>query len=157
MLGDHETSGLMDSDEAETSIGPGSGQDDAGGACPIGLCQRMEQGVEGQAQAVRLGRHRDVKPACLERQRPARRDDIQVPGRDVRSVQGFEDGERRMIGEQLDQQALVGRIEMLDEDQGEVRPVAERVEKSAAGVETAGGRADGDHEIARRRFGFRRP
>ena len=61
---------------------------------------------------------------------------------DRHAVGRLTDFHRRMAGQKLDQHARMGRIEMLDQNQGEAGAGGQRVQQDPAGVEPSGRRAD---------------
>ena len=122
----------------------------------VRLRQRVQQEVERQAGAVPRLRLRHMQRAPADGKIGAGRNDIEVVARELHAVGGLDHGHRGVAGEQVDHHAFVGRIEMLDQDEGHADARRQRVDKLAARIEAAGGGADADHrEIpgSGRRFG----
>lgn len=102
----------------------------------------------------------------------ARWNDIEMIAFDAHPVDGLKDRHRRMFGQQIDHHAVMGRIEMLNQDECDSAPIwappirpppiwaatigggpiacqslfgGKRGDEPGAGVKPAGGRADPDH------------
>ena len=131
--------------QPQAAVGAGSGQDHADGARAVVRRQRRQQMVERQARAVADLRLGEMQSAAADREVAAGRDDIQVLARDRHPLCRLPYRHRGVAGQQIDHQAFVVRIEMLDHDERHAGARRQRAQQLAAGVEPAGGRADGDH------------
>ena len=81
------------------------------------------------------GPDREVRPG---------RNDIDVIGKERAAIGGFGHGHRGMFGQQFGQQALMGRVEVLDQDKGHPRFRREQRHQLGGCLQAAGRRADGD-------------
>ena len=155
VLRDDEAALFLDGFQPEAAVGAGSRKDHADGARAVVLRQRVQQEVERQARAVaRLGL-REVQGAVADGEIGAGRNDIEVVALERHSVGGLPHGHRRVAGQQVHHHAFVGRIEMLDQDEGHAVAGRQRVQQLPAGVEAARRGADPDDDeisdAARRR------
>ena len=114
------------------------------------LRQRVQQKVERQARTVtRLGL-REVQGAVADGQIGSGRNDIEVVALDRHSIRRLPHGHRRVAGQQVHHHAFVGRIEMLDQDEGHAVAGGQRVHKLPAGIEaTRRGAYSDDREVRR--------
>ena len=96
--------------------------------------QRVQQKVERQARTVtRLGL-RKVQGAVADRQIGSGRNDIEVVALERHSIRRLPHGHRRVAGQQVDHHAFVGRIEMLDQDEGHADAGWQRVHELPASI-----------------------
>ena len=103
---------------------------------------------------VRLWRGK-VQATGPNREVAAGRDHINVVGDQWASVARFGHRHRGMLGQQLDHQALVVGVEMLDDDEGHPTEGGQRVEQPRGGLQPACRRADRDDGQGRRLCGWR--
>ena len=149
LLGDDQAAAFFHGLQPERAIGPGTRKDHRDGPRAVFLRQRMQQEVERQAGTMRGPRPRQAQGAVANRQIGSRRDDVEMVGRQRRSVGGLAHGHRRVRGEQVDHHALVGRVEMLDQDEGHAVAGGHPVHQLAAGLQATGRGADADNrEVA---------
>lgn len=96
----------------------------------------------------------EVQKAISDRQVASRRDDIEVVALDRHPVDCLSHDHRCMAGQQIDHHAFVGRIKVLDKDEGHAAIGRQRGQKFPACVESARGGADpddGEASVNRRR------
>ena len=124
------------------AVGAGSRKDDANRARGKFLRQRMQQEIERQPRAVTRLRLRKPQGAVLDREIGPRRNDVEMLALDRHAVGGLADLHRRVAGKQIHQHAFMGRIEVLDQNEGEAGVRRQRVQHYPAGVEPPGGGAD---------------
>ena len=93
---------------------------------------------------------RDAQDAVLDGEIGSGRDDIEVVWLYHHSICSLPYGHRRVAGKQLDHHAFVGRIEMLDKDEGHAGAGRKRLQEFSAGIEaTSRGAYSDDCEISR--------
>ena len=137
ILRDDEPAFFLHGLQPEAAVGPGSRKDHADGARAALLRQRVQQKVERQARAMtRLGL-REVQGAVADGEIGSGRNDIEVVALDRHSVRRLPHGHRRVAGQQVHHHAFVGRIEMLDQDEGHAVAGGQRVHELPAGIEAA--------------------
>ena len=113
------------------------------------LRQRMQQEVEGQTRAVTRLRRREVQGAVADGQIGAGGNDIEVVALERHAVRCLPHGIDGVAGQQIHHHAFVGRIEMLDQDEGHAVARRQCVHKLPAGIEAArGGAYSDDGEFA---------
>ena len=88
----------------------------------------------------------DAEHAVLEREVGLRRDDMQAIALKRHAVAGLHHLHRGVAGQKLGHHALVGRIEMLDENEGKTGFCRQRCEQLSDGFQPAGRGAKTDHE-----------
>ena len=120
--------------QPKAAVGSCSREDHTDGARAVLLCQGMQQKVEGQARAVTRLRLREVQGAVGDRQIGSRRNDIEVLALDQHSIGCLPHGHRRVAGQQIHHHAFMGRIEMLDEDEGHAVAGAQGPHELPAGI-----------------------
>ena len=156
VLRDDEPAFFLHGFQPEAAVGPGSRKDHADGARAAFLRQRVQQEIERQARAVtRLGL-REVQGAVTDGKIGSGRNDIEMVALDRHSVRCLPHGHRRVAGQQVHHHAFVGRIEMLDQDEGHAVAGRQRVHQLPAGIEAARRGADADDReipgVGRRRM-----
>ena len=92
---------------------------------------------------ARLGL-REMQRAIADREIGSGGNDIEVVALDRHSIRCLPHGHRRVAGQQVHHHAFVGRIEMLDEDEGHAVAGWQRAHELPAGIEAAGGGAYAD-------------
>ena len=85
-----------------------------------------------------VGPRRHRQHAVGDRDAGVRLDDVDVVGLDLGAVRGVDHGHRGVRLQQLGQPALVVRVEMLDDDQGEAGPRRQRRQQLGQGAQSAG-------------------
>ena len=130
--------------QSECSIGVIAGKHDADRVVLSILRQREKETVERTMRNLRRSRHQPEHVA-LDGHLRIRRNHIDVIALDVHSVDDCEDAIRGRTGENVDEHAVVVRIEMLDEHESESGIDRKRREEIDESVETSGRCADADH------------
>ncbi len=138
VLRDDQPAFFLDRLQPGAAVGAGPRKHDANRAGGKFLGQRMQQEIERQPRAVTLLRLRQPQGAGLDREIRPRRNDIEMLALDLHAVRRLADFHRRMAGQQLDQHAFMGRIEVLDQNEGEAGAGGQRVQKHPARVEPPG-------------------
>ena len=150
ILRDDEPALLLHGLQPKAAVGPGSRKDHADGARTALLRQRVQQKVERQARTVTRLRLREVQGAVADRQIGSGRNDIEVIALDRHSIRRLPHGHRRVAGQQVHHHAFVGRIEMLDQDEGHAVAGRQRAHELSAGIEAARRGTDpDDRELVR--------
>jgi len=116
--------------------------------------ERAEECVDRQAKAVRGRRLEQMERAAQDRQVLVRRDHVHVIGLDLHPILDLDDRHRRRALEQLDQHALVIRVEVLDDDEGGSALGRCMLQKEIERFEAAGRRPDTDNRDMRVRGGL---
>ena len=98
----------------------------------------MQQEVEGQTGAVALVRPRQMQRPGLSAQVDARGNHVEMLRLEDHAFGRLNDGQGGMAGEQLHQQAVVGRIEVLDQDEGHATARGQCVQEPPEGVQASG-------------------
>jgi len=104
----------------------------------------VQQEVERQPCAA--GRRGLGQPqgTAFDGQVGAGRDDIQVPGFDRHPVRGLQHRQGGALGQQVHEQAVLGGVEVLDQDEGHRRIGGQGVQQLPAGLKLTGRCAHGD-------------
>jgi hypothetical protein len=106
----------------------------------------VQQKVERQARTVtRLGL-REVQAAIADRKIGSGRNDVEVLALEQHSIGCLPHGHRRVAGQQVHHHAFVGRIEMLNQDQGHAVAEGQRAHKLPAGIKATRRGADSDDQ-----------
>ena len=103
----------------------------------IGRRQRPKQRIDRQARTMRRFRLTDDQSVADDGQRGAGGDDIDPVRDNDGVVGGLGYRHRGVAGEQLDKQAVVRRVEVLDNHEGAAGIGGEAVEQPAARLKTA--------------------
>ena len=82
-------------------------------------------------------RSREMQGAVDDGQIGARRNDIEVVALDRHSIRRLPHGHRGVAGQQVDHHAFVGRIEMLDQDEGHAVVGRQRADEFPARIKPA--------------------
>ena len=142
----------------ETAVGARPREDRADGALAAFFGQRAQEEVEGHARAVALQGLGEAEGAALDCQIGARWNEIYAVARELHPVCRLQNLHWRVASEQIDHQALVRRIEMLDQHEGHAAVGRQRVEELLEGVQTTGrGPQCNDREVNTRRLRRRAP
>jgi hypothetical protein len=144
VLRDDEPAFFLHGFQPEAAVGPRSREDHADGArADIGR-ERMQQKVEGQPRAMaRLG-PREMQGAVLDGEIGAGRNDVEMLRLDRHSLRCLPHAHRRVAGQQIHHHALMGGIEMLNEDEGHAAVGRQGAYELPAGIEAAGRSAYAD-------------
>ena len=145
VLGDDQSARRLDGLRPDRAIGGGSRENDADGVFADLIGQRLQEEVEWQSHGGAAGGRGKANCAFTHREIAAGRNDIDVVRFEPSGVLRFDDRHRRMRRQQLDHHALVGRVEVLDQDERHAALGGQRCEQGAEGFEPAGGGADRDH------------
>ena len=150
ILRDDEPAIFLHGLQPKAAVGPRSRKDHADGARTALLCQRVQQKVEGQARPMtRLGL-RDVQSAVADGEIGSGRNDIEMLALDRHAIRCLPHRHRRVPGQQVHHHAFVGRIEMLDQDEGHAAIGRQRVHKLPASIKAARRGAYSDDREVRR-------
>ena len=133
---DDEPAFLFHRLQSEAAVGAGAGEDRADGTLTAFFSQRAQKEVEGHARAVALQGFGEPESALSNCQIGPRRNEIHVVALEAHPVCSLQHLHRRVTGQQIDHQALVLWIEMLDQHEGHAAVSRQRVEKPPEGVET---------------------
>ena len=112
--------------------------------------QRAKEAVDRHRRALRLVAGCEAQPVALEAQVEARRDHVGVVGFDGQAVSDLTDRQRRLVAEQFGQDALVGRGEVLHDDERHADVGGKVFEQLRDGLQAAGRSADADDGKRRR-------
>jgi hypothetical protein len=151
-LSEGEPAMFFDRAYAEGAVAAAAREDDADSALPLVLGQGGKERVDGAAVLPRRRRRRHAQGATLDRQGGIRRNDEDPVCRHPHSAFGFHDRHGGMLAEQLDEHALVVRIEMLHQHERHAAVRRHVSEERLEGLEAAGGGADADDQRERVRF-----
>ena len=138
VLHDDEAAVLFHRLQAEAAVGAGARQHHADRACAAVLGHRAQEEVERHAGAVALHGLGQAQAAVVDRQRRARRDEINVLAFDPDAVDHLLDLHRGVAGQQIDHQAFVLGIEMLDQHERHAGAGRQRIEEFPEGFEPSG-------------------
>jgi hypothetical protein len=116
-LGEGEAAMLLDGFEALRAVAAAAREDNADRLFGLILRERGEEHVDRLAVLARRRRCRHAKGGGLDRQYGVGRDDENMVGGDRHAVGGLHHRHLGVIAQDLDQQALMMRIEMLDQDE----------------------------------------
>lgn len=93
---------------------------------------------------MRLGRRCDNQAAGLHGQRRAGRDHIEVFRHDEHTIMRLRHRQRGVRRQEFDQEAFMGGVEVLHQDEGKAGRLGECGDEIPAGLQPAGRSADGD-------------
>ena len=144
VLHDHQAATCLDGGKPDRAVLPRPGQHDAHRPLAVARGQGREQEVERQALAAGRIRLRQMQQAVHDRQVEAGRNDIHVVALEQRSVGGLHDRHGGLVRQQFHQQAVMGRVEVLHEDEGHAVAVGQPADQPGARLEPACGGADAD-------------
>ena len=144
-LGDHQAARLLDRPSPGAAVIAGARENDADGA----LTERAARDRSRESNGIRTpwrssgGDSRSVP--VVHREKAPGRNDADVVWLEPHALARFNDRQRGMGGQQLDQHAGMGGIEMLDQDESHAAVGGKRREERAKRLQPAGGCADRDH------------
>ena len=145
-LGDGLAARPLECGQSGAAVGAGARQKYRDGLCAAGSGQRFQQVIEGKPRPVaRIGRGQVQGPGPY-RKIASRRDDIDRIGDDRAAFARRDDLHCGMFGQQFDQQALVRRVEMLDDDERHSRRCRQRAEQPRRRFQSARRRSDRDND-----------
>lgn len=150
-LHEHCAGLLLDRTQPQRAVRAHAGQDHADAVLLLVGRQGTEEVVDGQVQAARRRRFEQVQDAMEDRQVAVGRDDIDVIRLDGHPVLDSHHRHRGDALQQLRQGALVGGVEMLDDDEGQTAGRWHLPEKQLQRLQSAGGSADADNREGRAR------
>ncbi len=142
-LGERDASRVANRLKPERSIRVVAGEHHADRAVPAIPRQRAEETVQRTMRNLR-GPGLQTEEAVLHRHLAIRRDHVDVVALDPHPVDHLQNGNRRDAGQDVDEQAVVARIEMLDQNEGEPRLGRNGGNQIDECVEAPGGGADPD-------------
>ena len=137
---------LLDGADADRAVAPDTREHDADGALATVLGQRGEEGIDRPAKLARRRRRGDLENAILDGERRIRRNDEDTVLFDCGAIRGRDDRNGALRPEQLDQEALVVRVEMLHQHEGHAGVGRRLRQKALEGGEPTCGGADADDE-----------
>ena len=117
-LGHHHAALALDGPDAQGAVAAGAREHDADGPLALVLGQGAEEEVDGQALAARRRRLQQLQGAVQEGHVPARRDDVGAVGLDHHPVLHLKDAHAGVAPDELRQEALVIRGQVLDQHKG---------------------------------------
>jgi len=123
------------------------------------LRQGAEKQIDGQAQSARCRRLKQVQKTVQNGHIPVRRNHINSVPQDLRAILDLGDFHRRGALEQLGHDALVRRVQVLDDDKRHAAALRHVSQKLLDGLESPRGGADADdgkRHVARRSDTFSR-
>ena len=144
----------LDRPHAERAVTAVTGKHDADGPLVLVLRQRAEEEVDGQPLAARLGRWQQLQRAIEKRHVVVRRDDVGAVRLHDHPVLHLEHLHPRAAADQVGQDALVVRCQMLHQHEGHPRlglgrhPREKRLERRQSSCR----RADANHRKSLRRL-----
>ena len=121
-----------------------AGKDDADGAALLVGGERAEKEIHRQMLPARLRARHETQPPVQHCEVRIRRDDIDVIGLDAHPIARFVNRERGGAREQRRQHALVLRVEVLHEHEGQPGVQRQRAEQLRERLQPARRRADAD-------------
>ena len=136
----------LDGAHALGAVAAGAREDDADGPLALLPGEGAEEKIDGQTQAARLGGLEQLQRAVEERQVMPRRNDVDAVGAHDHAILDFEDRQARVAANEVGEDALVIRVEVLHQHEGHAgiggggHASKERLE----GGEAAGGCANAD-------------
>ena len=145
-LGQRQPAVLLDRPDADRSIAPDTRQHDADGALAAILGQRCEERIDGPAMLAQRRRRLEPENAIHDGERRIRRDDEHTVRFDRKPIRGGHHRNRALRSEQLDQQALVVRGEVLHQHERHAGVGRQVRQKALEGGQTSGRGADADDE-----------
>ena len=139
------------------AVAAGAREDDADGPLALLLGERAEEKIDGQTQAARLGGLEQLQRAVEERQVMPRRNDVDAVGPHDHAILDFEDRQARVAANEVGEDALVIRVEVLHEHEGHagIGGVGQAGEERLERRQSARGRANADHRKPLRRLVLR--
>lgn len=144
VLCDDQPRFFLDRPEPVAAVGSSAGENDGHGPFGIVFRERVQEEIERQTSAVAGLRLRYAQQAAVDRKIGAGGNDVEVIGLNRHAVGRLLYRHRRMVGEQIDHQAFMRRIEVLHQDEGHAAILGQRGNQLAASVEPAGGSPDAD-------------
>ena len=144
----------LDRPHAERAVTAGTGKHDADGPLALVLRQRAEEEIDGQPLAARLGRWQQLQRAIEKRHVVVRRDDVGAVRLHDHPVLHLEHLHPRAAADQIGENALIIRSQVLDQHEGHSRiglgrhPGEKRLERRQSSCR----RADANHRKSLRRF-----
>ena len=133
---------LLDRTQTQAAIRAHAGEDHANGMLlPVGG-ERTEEIVDRQAQATWRGGFEQVQNPVQDRQVAIGWDHINMIRLDLHAVADLDHRHRRGALQQLGHDGLVGRIQMLDNDEGQAASGRQVLEEQFQRLQATGGRPD---------------
>ena len=134
VLRDDKAAFLLHGFQPEAAVRPGARQDDADGARTDLPRHGAQQKIKRQARAVARLRLGEAQDAAFNGQILSRRNDIQVIALNRHALGGLPHVEPCVTGQQIDQQALMRGIKMLDEDESHAGADRQDIQQPAEGL-----------------------
>jgi hypothetical protein len=148
-LRETETAMLLDGLQAQRAVTAAARENDADGLFLLIFGERSEEDIDRLAVLARRRRCRHAKSPALDRHHGVRRDDEDMVRGERHAVLGLHHRHLGVIARELDQQALVMRVEMLDQDERHAALRRHVREEALEGIEPAGGSAETDEQPGR--------
>ena len=135
----------LDGAQALRAVGRVSRKHDADRVAAAVRGERAKETIDGQVRPSTVERpRRERQPAAVDRDVGVGRDDVDVVRLDRGAVLGLADRHRRGLGQRVAQEARVGGIEVLDEDERHPAVGGEVLEELGERLEPPGRGADAD-------------
>ena len=153
VLGHDHAALALDGADALGPVAAGAREDDADGALVLVLGQGAEEEVDGQTLSPGRRGLEELEGTVQEGHVAARGDDVRAPGLHRHPVLDLEDGHAGVAADELREEALVVRSQVLHQDEGHRRGDVGRDggEEGLEGRETPGGGANAHHGEGSRR------
>ena len=144
VLHQYDTRPFLDGSRPQSAIGAHPGKDHANAALLPVLRQRVEKGINRQPPPARGRRGQQVQHPVQNGKILVRRDDIRAVGTHASAIPDLGHGHAGGALEQFGHDPLVGRIEVLDDDERHAAGFRHVIQEMLQGLETAGRGADAD-------------
>ncbi len=144
LLGEGDPPHRLDLQEPERPVRAGAREHDADGLSLLGLGERAQKVIDRQVGTSRVPARGDLQRALGERHAGVGRDDVDVIGRDRKSLAPLDDRHAGGAGEDIRQPALMAGIEVLHQHEGHPGAGRQMGEELGEGLQAPGGRADPD-------------
>ncbi len=136
---------LLDGPKAQGAVRAHARQDDPDAASLAVIGQGAEEKIDWQAQAPRGCRFKQVQHSVQDRHVLVGRNHIDVVRSDFLAVPHLGDRNAGGALEQLHQDALVGRVQMLDDDKGHAASIRHMLQKQLQSLKSSGRGTDADN------------
>ena len=126
----------LDGFDPEGAVGGRAGQNDSDRAGLQAVRERPEEVVHRHVTPVGLSPGGESKMSVVELHHAVGRNHVDLVGLDPHRARGLADRHARVAGEDLRQQTLMCRVQMLDDDEGHARVRGDVAEQLAEGLES---------------------